>query len=173
MARARHEGRWTHEEATVRGRTQGNRPWILLLCVALIVGLSALGYSRYMNFQTVSYELRECSQPLSAESTWEQVQQAGCRPVDPVGTRLSAVVQQEALTPDAVEGSTFVFDEVAQHTQEHALRADLDRPARTVVVAEPEEQTIRRQMNGDRAGTTWTGHIGSRGPLYYWVLVTP
>lgn len=173
MARARHEGRWTHEEATVRGRTQVNRPWILILCVVLVVGLSALGYSRYNNFQTVSYELRECSQPLTAESTWEQVQQAGCRPVDPAGSQLVVFIEREIVQPGTVEGSTFSFDKIPLHSPAPGLRAELTRPARTVVVAEPENEQIRRQMRSDSTEQNWSANIGSRGPLHYWVLVTP
>ncbi|WP_131105835.1 hypothetical protein [Ornithinimicrobium sufpigmenti] len=173
MARARHEASWTHAEATVKGSTQGNRPWVLILCVALIVGLATLGYSRFWNLQTVSYELRECAQPLTDESTWEQVQAAGCDPVDPGQTKLWVTNEGEQIEPATVEGSTFSFDMIPIHSPAPGLRVELDGAAQSIVIAEPENQKIRRQMNGDRAGTSWSANIGSRGPLHYWVLVTP
>lgn len=173
MARARHEASWTDAEATVKGSPQRNRPWVLILGVALIVGLASLGYSRFWNMQTVSYELRECVQPLTDESTWEQVQAAACDPVEPGRTRLFVTNEGEQIAPATVEGSTFSFDMIPVHSPAPGLRAELDRPAQSVVIAEPENQQIRRQMNGDAAGTGWSANIGSRGPLHYWVLVTP
>lgn len=173
MARARHEALWTDAEATVKGSAQRNRPWVLILGVALIVGLASLGYSRFWNMQTVSYELRECAQPLTDESTWEQVQAAACDPVEPGQTRLLVTNEGEQIEPATVEGSTFSFDMIPVHSPAPGLRVELDRPMQTIVIAEPENQQIRRQMNGDASGTSWSANIGSRGPLHYWVLVTP
>lgn len=173
MARARHEGRWTHAEATVKGSTQGNRPWVLILCVALVVGLAVLGYSRYWNFQTVSYELRECAEPLTAESTWAEVQAAACDPVEPGSIVLRATDKMEQIEPTTVEGSTFSFEMIPVHSRSNGLRVELQAPARSIVIAEPENEQVRREMNSDRPGLNWTANIGSRGPLHYWVLITP
>lgn len=174
MARARHEALWTHQESTVKGRTQRNRPWVLILLAALIAGLAALGYTRFWNLQTVTFELRQCAQPLTEESSWADVQAAACAPVDPGATRLWVANEGEQIQPATVEGSTFSFENVPIHSPAPGLRADLDRPARTIVIAEPENERIRREMNQlDAAATSWSGHIGSRGPLHYWVLLTP
>lgn len=173
MARARHEALWTHDESTVKGKVQRNKPWVLILLMACIAGLAALGYTRFWNLQTVTYELRECAQPLTAESTWSEVQSAACDLVGPGGSRLWVVNEGEQVQPATVEGSTFTFERIPIHSPAPGLRAELDRPARTIVIAEPENEQIRRQMNGDSSGTSWSAHIGSRGPLHYWVLVTP
>lgn len=171
--RARHEAKWSHEEARVKGRRQSNRWWIMLLGFALIVVLAALGYTRFWNFETVSYELRQCTQPLTAESSWAEVQDAACDPVPAGSNQLAVTIEREVAEPDTVEGSTYFFEMMPVNSPAPALRAELERPARTVVVAEPENEQIRRAMSGDASGTRWSASIGSRGPTAYWVLVTP
>lgn len=177
MARARHEAMWTHQESTVKGSAQRNKPWVLILLVALIAGLAALGYTRFWNLQTVTYELRQCAQPLTAESSWADVQAAACEPVEQVdlrGTQLVVTNEGEQIQPATVEGSTFSFENIPIHSPAPGLRVDLDRPVSTIVIAEPDNEQIRREMNRlDSAGTSWSAHIGSRGPLHYWVLLTP
>lgn len=173
MARARHEAQWSHQESTVKGKVQRNRPWVLVVLAAVIVVLAALGYTRFWNMQTVTYELRQCAQPLTAESTWAEVQAAACDPVAPGGSRLWVTSEGEQIQPAVVEESTFTFEMIPVASQAHGLRADLDSSASTVVIAEPENEQIRSQMNGDSAGQSWSVHIGSRGPLHYWVLVSP
>lgn len=172
--RARHEGRWTHDEATVKGSRSRNRWWIMLAPAALIVILAAVGYTRFWNFQTVHYGLRQCNQPLSLESTWAEVQAAACDPIDPAGVQLTIRNEgQEVIEPSAVEGSTLSFDDIPVNSPAPAIRIELDRPAGAIVLAEPDHERIRRELNGDASGTSWSANVGSRGPTDYWVLITP
>ena len=50
---------------------------------------------------------------------------------------------------------------------------DLDAPARSVVLAEPTNERVRRELSGDASDRRWTANVGARGPGSYWVLVTP
>lgn len=93
--------------------------------------------------------------------------------MDPGQTTLWVTNEGEQIEPARIEGSTFSFDMIPIHSPAPGLRAELDAAAQSVVIAEPENQSIRRQMNGDSAGTSWSANIGARGPLHYWVLVTP
>jgi hypothetical protein len=171
--RARHEARWTHAEATVRG-THRNRGWVLLVGFAALVTLSTVAYMEFMRFETVSYELRQCERPLSESSSWADVEAAGCEPV--TLTDAADLVVVEAATrsaPDRVDGSTWVFDEVPVNSPAHAVELVTPVAGQSVVIAEPTNRVVRDEMSTDASGTRWTGFIGSRGPTEYWLLVTP
>lgn len=172
-SRARHEARWTHAEATVRG-THRNRGWVLLVGFAALVTLSTVAYMEFMRFETVSYELRQCERPLSATSSWADVEAAGCEPVtvtDDAG--LTVVESATRSSPDRVEGSTWFFDEVPVNWPAHSLELVTPVAGESGVIAEPTNQVVRGELSRDTSGTRWTGFIGSRGPTEYWLLVTP
>lgn len=173
MARARHEGQWTHEESIVKGSSQKNRAWVLILLVAAVIGLAVLGYTRFWNLQTVTYELRSCAQPLTEESTWAEVQAAACDPMDPGGVELVVSNEAEMVEPSEVDGSTFTFESMPINSPAPGLRMELEGPARTVVVADPDNERIHGAANGASSATSWSAYIGAGGPQHYWVLITP
>lgn len=172
--RARHEARWSHADATVRGRGQRNRGWVLLLGFAVIVMLATVAYLEFMRFETVTYELRQCEQPLTESSSWADVEAAGCEPLAVTGA--ADLLQIESSTrnaPDRVEGSTWVFDGVAVNSPAHAIELVSPVDAQSGVIAEPTNQVVRSELSPDASGTRWSGFIGSRGPTEYWLLLTP
>lgn len=172
--RARHEARWTHADATVRG-THRNRGWVMLLVgFAAVVTLATVAYLEFMRFETVSYELRQCDRPLSESSSWAEVEAAGCAPVT-LSDAADLVVLEAATrsAPDRVDGSTWVFEEVPVNSPAHAVELVTPFAGRTAVIAEPTNRVLRDEMSSDASGTRWSGFIGSRGPTEYWLLVTP
>lgn len=181
MSRSAHEAHWTHADATVKGRSRGNTGWwVLLVAVAVVIGLAVFGYARWWSFQTVEYQTMQCSAPLTEDSSWSEVQAAGCEPVDVEGLGQVVVYNQldrsdmsSQREPAAVEGAITRYDDVAVNSPAHYLELDLTSTAQTVVVAEPDNQTVRSAMSSDSSGTQWGTPIGSRGPTSYWLLVTP
>lgn len=172
--RARHEARWTHEEATVKGRGPGNRGWwTLALGFAVIAVVATLAFNRYMNFQDVTFELRHCQQPLTAESTWREVQAAACDPAPVGGDVLTMWHEGSQSSADATAESSWTFEDVPVNTVVNAMEITTAAPARSVVLAEPDNEQIRRALTSDTARTRWSANIGDRGPTTYWVLVTP
>lgn len=173
-ARARHEARWTHESSTVRGNRRRNRGWVVLLCFAVIVVLATVAYREFMRFETVSYELRRCEQALTEDSSWADVQAAGCEPVA-IASDDSLLLQEESAlkSPDRTDGSTWLFDEVPVNSPAHSFQLQTSFEARSGVVVEPTNQRIRTELSSDASGTRWTAFIGSRGPTEYWILLTP
>lgn len=173
MGRARHEARWTAEDATVTGRT-GNRGWWMIAAgFVLIAALTTLTFNRFMNFQDVTFELRTCSAPLAADATWEQVMAADCQAASTEGLELSH--WQEGSRRDPAETTTtgWVFDRLPVNTVANALELRTEASAETVVLADSGAEKIRRAMSSDSAGLRWSASLGDRGPTTYWVLVTP
>ena len=171
--RSRHEARWTHETSTVTGRKNKNRAWVLLVLAAVVIGLATLGYVRFMGFAPVSYELRECAEPLTEEASWAQVQAAACDPAADVGATVTLMRGSEAVAPDTVEDATLTWESWPVNSPEHAIEVDLDEPAQSVVIAEPDTERLRTALSPDASDTRWGGFIGGRGPTTYWVLITP
>lgn len=172
--RARHEAKWTHSDATVRGRRQRNRGWVLLLLFGGVIMIATVAYMELMRFETVTYELRQCDEPLTEDSSWADVQAAGCDPV--TVTEAASLLQIESSArsePDRVEDSTWVFDAVAVNSPAHSLELRSPFAAETGVIAEPTNEVIRNELNGDASGTLWTGYVGSNGPTEYWLLLSP
>jgi hypothetical protein len=172
--RSRHEARWTHEEATVKGGGHGNKGWwTLALGFAAIAIVATVAFNRYMNFQDVTFELRRCQAPLTAESTWKEVQAAACDPA-PLEDEVLTMWHEGSQSPaDATAESSWTFEDVPVNTVVNAMEIRTGAPARSVVLAEPENEQIRRALTSDAARTKWSANIGDRGPTTYWVLVTP
>lgn len=172
--RARHEAKWTHEDATVKGKFTHNRGWwMLVVAFAAVALVSTFAYGRLMNFQDVTFELRHCQQPLTADSTWAEVQAAGCDPAPVDGAAATHWNQGSATSPDTTGETSWTFERLPVNTVVNAIEFDLPEPAVTVVVAEPDKQTVRRALTSDVSDTTWTGMIGDRASTTMWVLVTP
>ena len=172
--RSRHEARWTHEEAIVKGRGPGNRGWwTLALGFAVIATLATVAFNRYMNFQDVTFELRRCQAPLTAGSTWQEVQAAACDPAPIEDDVLTMWHEGSQSSADATTGSSWVFEDVPINTVVNALEITTGAPAQSVVLAEPDNEQVRRALTADSARVRWSANIGDRGPTTYWVLVTP
>lgn len=146
---------------------------MLVLGFAVIAGVAFLAYERYMGFATVSYEIRHCQEPLTAGSDWAAVRSAACDPA-PAATAVLVVHENgDERTPDETSGSTYSFDGVPVNSPAPGIRVRLDQPAQSVVVADPESETVRRALTSDAPALRWSGNIGGRGPVHYWVLVSP
>lgn len=173
MTHAAHEARWTHPDAGTRKR-QRNRGWVIALGFLALVLTTTLVYREYLAVSTVTYEMRECREPLTESSSWADVEAAGCVPLTAAGDG-SIIVMEEGATREAksVEGATWTFEGVPVNSPAHGLRLRTPLAAQTAVVAEPTNQRVRTELSGDVAGTQWSGHIGSRGPTEYWILLTP
>lgn len=172
--RSRHEARWTHSEATVRGGRAGNRGWWVLAAGFLVIAaVATLTYTRYMNFQDVTFELRRCQAPLAAEATWQEVQAAACDPAPRGADELTMWHEGSQSSADSTTETSWVFEGVPVNTVTNALQVVTGDPAESVVLAEPENERVRRALTSDSAGTRWSASIGDRGPTTYWVLVTP
>jgi hypothetical protein len=172
-SRHRFEASWTHPEASVRGRVRRNRAWVLALLFALVVVLATVTWSRMMNVSDVSYELRVCEQPLTAGSTWAEVQAAGCQAAPTAGAAVTLWAASDQQEPDVTSATAWTFHDVPVNTSATGVQVDLDAPARSVVLAEPTNERVRRELTGDVSGRRWTANVGARGPVSYWVLVTP
>lgn len=172
--RSRHEASWTSADATVRGRRPGRGGWVMLaLGFVAVAVIATVAFNRYMNFQTVTFELRECTAPLTAESTWQEVQAAACDPAPIEGDELTMWHEGSQSSADATSETSWTFEGVPVNTVTNALEITTSEAAETVVLAEPDNQQIRRALTSDAAGLRWSANIGDRGPTTYWVLVTP
>ena len=172
--RNRSEAAWTHEEAVVKGKRNRNKAWVLFGLVVAAVFVITLTWQRVMDVADVTYELRHCQEPLTAESTWQQVQAAACDPVTTTeGTTMVVVSKNYAQDPEVTTDSSWTFEKVPVNSRETSMRLKTDEPVRSVVLAEPENERIRRALSPDAAAQDWSGYVGSRGPKTYWVLVTP
>lgn len=172
--RSRHEARWTNPEATVKGRHAGRHGWVMLaLGFAVVAVVATVAFNRYMNFQDVTFELRRCQAPLTADSTWQEVQAAACDVAPLDGDVLTMWHEGSQSSADSTTGSTWTFEDVPVNTVTNAMELRTTTPAASVVLAEPENERIRRELSADLEQTRWSGHIGDRGPTTYWVLVTP
>lgn len=159
-------------EWIVNGR-QASRPWVIVPIVAAIAVLVVVTYQRFMAFDTVTYELRSCATPIDAQSSWSDVEAADCTPVldDTV-----AVVVYEGTSrhePSSVADARYSFGDFPVNTPAHSVEITGTPPMGTVLIAEPTNERIRRQMSGNADGTAWTGFVGARGPTEYWLLMSP
>ena len=171
--RHRNEAAWTHEDALVRGHPRRDRAWVLIVLAVLGVVVITLSWSRMMGISDVTYEYRVCREPLTQESTWSQVQAASCD-VAPLGdARLTLWAQGDQQEPDVTAASSWTFEDVPVNTSATAVELDVSDPATSVVLAEPTNQQVRRALTSDTTRTTWSANVGARGPVTYWVLVTP
>lgn len=171
MAKAKERDRSTW---IVHGQDR-NSPWIMLAIVVLIVVAVVLAYMRFMGFGTVTYEVRECRSPLTAESTWAQIEAADCRAID-VGTDGATLVLYEGTSRTeaaSVDGGTFTFEGFPINTPAHAFELRGVRPAGTGLLVDPKDQSVRREVRSNASGTNWNGFTGGRGPTHYWILLTP
>ena len=150
--RSRYEAKWTHPEATVQGKQTRNKWWVIVLGFAAIMLISTTAMVRYMNFQTVGYELLQCAAPLTEESSWAEVQAADCRPMPVDGVELIHLQEGSVREPVRVEGSTIFVEDVPINSPAHALRLTLSNPVSSIVVAEPENERLRTEMSGDAQG---------------------
>ncbi|MFK5647295.1 hypothetical protein ACI3ET_12310 [Ornithinimicrobium sp. LYQ121] len=173
MARARHEASWTDEDAVVKGRVGRNRAWVLLALFAALAVLSTVTFNRFMNFQDVTYQLRSCTAPLTQESTWDEVQAAACDPVPAAGAELTLWAASHERPADATTGDSWTFEDVPVNTAQTSMEIRLPQAARSVVLAEPDNEVVRRELRPDASDRRWTANVGGRGPTTYWVLVTP
>ena len=171
--RNRFEAAWTHPDSSVKGRVRRNRPWILALLFVVVVAVVVVTWGRMMNISDVTYELRVCQQPLDDESTWVEVQAAGCTAAPTDGTRVTLWAEGSQEEPDETTSTVWTFGEVPLNSPATAVQVDLSSPAASVVLAEPTTERVRRELTGDAAGARWTANVGSRGPETYWILVTP
>lgn len=172
--RSRHEARWTSPEATVKGRRFGNQGWVMLAVGFVVIAtLATVTFNRYMNFQDVTFELRRCQAPLTAESTWQEVQAAACDVAATDGDELTMWHEGSQSSADSTTETSWTFQDVPVNTVANAMELTTARPAASVVLAEPDNEVIRRALSADLERTRWSGHVGDRGPTTYWVLVTP
>ena len=171
MSRNRNEAAWTHDEARVKGRRR-NRAWVLIGLFVTAVAIISLSWARYMNIQDVTYELRVCQQPLTTDASWSEVQAAACDPATTSGNWLTLWAAGDQQDASSVQAQSWIFESVPVNSSATSIQLDLAQPARTVVLAEPDSQTVRRDLTKDKQGLTWTANVGGRGPTTYWVLVT-
>ena len=172
-SRHRMEAAWTHPESSVKGRVRRNRAWVLALMFALVVVVATVSWSRMMGVADVTYELRVCDRPLSAASTWTEVEAAGCQAAPAAGTAVTLWAGGDQQEPDTTDRTSWTFEDVPVNTSATGVQVDLRTPARSVVLAEPTNEQVRRALSGDASERRWTANVGSRGPVSYWVLVTP
>jgi len=157
----------------VHGRKPGN-PWVIPIGIILMGILIVMIYQRFMAFDAVTYELRQCQTPLTAESTWEQVRAADCEPLDAAGTQFVIYEGASRHDPDAVDGNKFLFDSFPINSVEHSVEMEFPFAAESVVIVEPENERVRRALSSVSSdGTRWSGYTGQRGPTHYWILLSP
>lgn len=171
MAKAKERDR---SQWIVQGQHRNN-PWIMLIIIALIVAAIVIAYLRIMAFRTVTYEVRQCAGPLTAESTWAQIETAGCESIDAAADGATLVLFEGSSPKEAesVQGGTFTFEGFPINTPAHSFELSGVQPAETGLLVDPEAQTVRREMSGNASGSTWTGFTGGRGPTEYWILLSP
>lgn len=161
-----------HSEWIVHGQTKTN-PWVMVAIVVGIAALVVLAYQRLMNFDTITYELRQCEQPLTEESSWAEVTAAGCEPISIDGVTLKVYEGRSEHVPDSTEDSTFIFDSYPVNSIEHVLEIDGTPPGDALLLGDPQGEEIRRAMSSDAGGRDWSTYVGARGPTEYWLLLTP
>lgn len=171
--RSRHEARWTDERSTVTGRGPRSKWWVLPILAAALPLTFYASWRVYNDIDTVTYEVRECTEPLTEDASWADVTAAGCEPVPAEAMSMVLMRGEEPVEPDRTEGSLLSWDEWAVNSPEHSVQLVLDDPAETIVIAEPTNEQVRTALTGDSADVRWGGFIGGRGPKEYWVLITP
>lgn len=152
-----------------------NNPWIMFIIVALIVAAVVIAYMRVMAFRTVTYEVRQCQSPLTAESTWAQIEAAGCESID-AGAQGATLVLFEGSSrkeAESVQGGIFTYEGFPINTPAHSFELHGVQPAETGLLVDPASETVRREMRSDASGTNWSGFTGGRGPTDYWILLAP
>lgn len=173
MARARHEAGWTTDGSRIRGNPNRNRWWILLVCAAVIAGVSWWGYGRFMNFQDISYEVRFCDRDLSEDSTFAEVSSAGCTPAPVDGMDLQIREERSLHQYDRIDGSAFVFEGFPVNTPAHAPLLTGAPAASSILLVDVDQERVVDAMAPNADGSEWSGYTGSRGGTHYWILITP
>lgn len=156
----------------VNGR-QRSRPWVIVVIVAAIAVLVVVAYQRFMAFETVTYEVRACSGHVDAQSSWSEIQAANCQPVSDDSVSVILYEGTSRHEPSSVVDGRYSFGDFPVNTPAHSVAITGTEPMRTVLIAEPTTERIRREMSGDAGGTAWTGFVGARGPTEYWLLMSP
>ena len=165
--RARDSSEWI-----VNGRAR-SRPWVIVVIVAAIAVLIVVAYQRLMAFDTVTYELRACATPVTAQSSWADIEAAGCEPLSDDSVSVTVYEGTSRHEASSVSGARHSFGDFPVNTTAHSVEIAGTRPMGTVLIAEPTNEQIRREMAGNADGTTWTGFVGARGPTEYWLLMSP
>lgn len=174
MSRNRTEAHWTSEESIVKGNKRRNAWWAIPLALIASIAVIYYAYSRAVGLADVTYEVRQCQETLDADSTWEQVQAAACDPVSTEGMTMRLHDDKSSvMDANEVTEHTFVFEDVPVNTAATGMSLEIERPAASVVLAEPENETIRRELTSNAQKTLWSANVGGRGPTTYWVLITP
>jgi hypothetical protein len=159
-------------EWIVNGRTR-SRPWVIVLIVAAIAAVVVLAYQRFMAFDTVTYELRACATPVSPQSSWSDIEAAGCEPVSDDSVSVVVYEGTSRHEPSSVAGARYSFGDFPVNTTAHSVEVNGTDPMGTVLIVEPTNERIRREMAGNADGTAWTGFVGARGPTEYRILMSP
>lgn len=171
-SRNRFEGRWTDADAKVKGRWT-NRWWVLPLCLVLVLVPATLLYRNYQGSTTATFEIYQCVQPLSAETTWEEIEGAGCEPADAADYEVRRRIAEARSEPDEVHEHSYVFKDYPSNSPGNAVELTAPVALESVVVVELEEQLVRRALSSDSRRQDWYGHLGGRGGHEYRLLVTP
>lgn len=152
-----------------------NNPWIMIIITVLIVAAIVVAYLQIMAFRTVTYEVRQCESPLTAQSTWAQIEAAGCESIDANadGTTLVLFEGSSPKEAESVQGGLFTFEGFPINTPAHSFELRGVEPADTGLLVDPKSQTVRREMRSDASGSSWSGFTGGRGPTEYWILLSP
>lgn len=101
--------------------TKPRRPWVIIPFVVAIGVLAVLVYQRFIAFDALTYALRACQSPLTAEASWSEVEAAGCEPL--TGEGASVVLYEGTSRYDAVtaEDGVFAFDAFPIDATSHAV----------------------------------------------------
>jgi hypothetical protein len=155
-----------------RQRTR-SRPWVIVVIVAVIAGIVVVAYQRFMTFETITYELRTCASPVDAQSSWSDIEAAGCEPTEHDGASVVVYEGTSRHEASSVAGAQHAFADFPLNTPAHSVEIIGSEPMGTVLIVEPTNERIRREMAGNADGTAWTGFVGARGPTEYWLLMSP
>lgn len=150
-----------------------NNPWAMVVIVVVIAVLVIVTYQRFMAFDTITYQVQACEQPLSDTSSWIDVEAAGCVPTSTAGMSFAIFEGGSRHQPDSVTDDSFVFDSYPVNSILHTTEFTSGEPAETIAIVDPVNEEIRTIMRGDRSGLDWSAYVGSRGPTEYWILITP
>ena len=153
--------------------THKNSPWAILVILALIAAVVVLAYQRFMAFDTITYQVRQCAQPLTAESTWADIEAAGCRVGSTAGMEFRVYEGRSEHVPDSVTDDTFIFDRYPVNSVFHTADLTTTEPGQSALIVDPGNEEIRTVMNSDRSGKNWSAYVGREGPTDYWILLTP
>jgi len=152
-----------------------NNPWVMFVIVALIIAAVVIAYIRIMGFGTVTYEVRQCQSPITAESSWTEIEAADCSAIDAArdGVTMTLFEGKSPKEVDSVRGGRFVFEGFPINTPAHSFELRGVQPAEVGLLVDPSSKTVRRELSSNASGTDWSGFTGARGPTDYWVLLAP